>query len=164
MSKKSSAFARVVNLTKRLPKKWRGPAISFAFNSKVKFAKTAGIEILSLDEGRSRLRLKNKKRVQNHIQGVHAAAMALLAESATGVAFGYQLPGDKLPLLKEMKLDYVKRAQGDLECEAWLDDADIAALHTAEKGNVKVNFKITDEANVEPIVGQMTWAWISKRR
>ena len=32
-------------------------------------------------------------RVQNHIKGVHACGMALLAESATGAVFGMNLPG-----------------------------------------------------------------------
>ena len=33
--------------------------------------------------------------VQNHIKGVHACAMALLAESATGAVFGMNVPGKR---------------------------------------------------------------------
>ena len=33
------------------------------------------------------MRLENRKKVRNHIGGVHAAATALLGESVTGLAF-----------------------------------------------------------------------------
>ena len=35
--------------------------------------------------------------VQNHIKGVHACAMALLAESATGAVFGMNVPDSAIP-------------------------------------------------------------------
>ncbi len=50
----------------------------------VKFAMTSGIRIEDLDETKAVVSLKNRRRVQNHIGGVHACGMALLAESATG--------------------------------------------------------------------------------
>jgi hypothetical protein len=53
----------------------------------VKMAGAAGIVIDKLDVDESILRLRNRRRVQNHIGGVHAAATALLAESATGAVF-----------------------------------------------------------------------------
>jgi hypothetical protein len=45
---------------------------------------TSGIWIEDLDVRKATVSLKNRKRVQNHIGGVHACGMALLAESATG--------------------------------------------------------------------------------
>ena len=56
--------------------------------------------------------------VQNHIKGVHAAAMALLAKLPTGFVVGMNLPDSRLPLLKSMKIDYVKRSSGDMRAVA----------------------------------------------
>jgi acyl-coenzyme A thioesterase PaaI-like protein len=53
----------------------------------VKMAGAAGILIDKLAIDEAILRLRNRRRVQNHIGGIHAAATALLAESATGAVF-----------------------------------------------------------------------------
>lgn len=76
-------------------------------------------------------------RVQNHIKGVHACGMALLAESATGAAFGMNLPDEALPLLKSMSIDYVRVAKGDLRAIATLTEVSLASkcapnLHARE--------------------------------
>ena len=107
-------------------------------------------------------RQKNRRKAQNHIGSVHAAAMALLAESCTGFIVGINLPGDKLPLIKRMDLRYVKRATGDMIAVASLTDEQIALMQTAEKGEVNVKVTVTDETGIEPLVCEMIWAWITK--
>ena len=59
----------------------------------------AGIQVLELRPERVHLRLENRRQVRNHIGGVHAAAMALLAESATGYIVGLSLPAGKTPVI-----------------------------------------------------------------
>lgn len=107
---------------------------------------------------------KNYKKAQNHIGSVHAAAMALLAESSTGFVVGVNLPGDKLPLIKEMNFKYVKRAQGDMHAVAHLTDEQIALMQTQEKGEVTVAVKVTDAQGIEPVLCEMIWAWVPKSR
>ena len=41
--------------------------------------------------------IAHRRKVQNHIGGVHATATALLAETATGMVVGMNLPDEKLP-------------------------------------------------------------------
>jgi len=72
----------------------------------VPFVGTARLQVETLEPERAILSVENKRRVQNHIDGVHAAAMALLAETATGFVVGMNLPDDTLPLLKSMHIDY----------------------------------------------------------
>jgi acyl-coenzyme A thioesterase PaaI-like protein len=108
--------------------------------------------------------MKNRGKVRNHIGGVHAAAMALLAETCTGAVFGLGLPPDKLPLLKKMEIDYVRRAQGALRAEATLALPQRRALANKERGDMVVPVKVTDSAGEEPIVCHMTWAWVQKKR
>ena len=47
---------------------------------------------------------------------------------------------------------------------ATLTDEQIKKIQTEEKGEVIVSVRITDEANVEPINAEMTWAWTGKKR
>jgi acyl-coenzyme A thioesterase PaaI-like protein len=137
--------------------------MTWVFRYKVKLAGTTGIEVLQTDGKTATYRQKNKRKAQNHIGSVHAAAMALLAESCTGFIVGINLPGDKLPLIKRMDLNYVKRATGDMTAVASLTDEQIALMQTAEKGEVNVKVNVTDATGIEPIECEMIWAWVAKR-
>ncbi|MGQ8366246.1 DUF4442 domain-containing protein [Glaciecola sp. 1036] len=137
--------------------------LTTVFRFKVKLVGTAGLKIIETDLKRVVFYQKNKTKVQNHIGSVHAAAMALLAESATGFVVGVNLPGDKLPLIKSMNLRYVKRAKGDMKAEAWVTDEQISRMQTDPKGDLIVAVKVTDETGEEPVICEMNWAWVEKR-
>ena len=62
--------------------------MTWVFRYKVKLAGTTGIEVLETDGKTATYRQKNRRKAQNHIGSVHAAAMALLAESCTGFIVG----------------------------------------------------------------------------
>lgn len=157
-------LSRVVAKVSGLSPSLRSLAITVAFTRQVRFAGTAGIRFLTLEEGRAVLQMKNRRKVQNHIGGVHAAAMALLAETATGAVLGMTLPDTHLPLLKSMHIDYVKRATGDLVAEATLPDDLRRRVLGEDKGDVTVPVKVTDSAGVTPIEVQMVWAWVPRKR
>ncbi|GAC20266.1 DUF4442 domain-containing protein [Paraglaciecola arctica] len=141
----------------------RSKLITWVFRYKVKLAGTTGIEVLHTDGKTATYRQKNRRKAQNHIGSVHAAAMALLAESCTGFLVGINLPGDKLPLIKRMDLNYVKRATGDLTAVASLTDEQIVLMQTEDKGEVNVKVRVTDSAEIEPVICEMIWAWVAKR-
>ncbi|AWL13234.1 hypothetical protein HMF8227_02785 [Saliniradius amylolyticus] len=134
------------------------------FRMKVKFAGTAGLDILDTDGQSVTFAITNRRKVQNHIGGVHAAAMSLLAESATGFIVGINLPGDKLPLMKRMNINYVKRAEGDLTAKAWLTDEQVQQMENQDKGEITVAVTVTDEAGNQPVECEMLWAWIPKKK
>lgn len=138
--------------------------MSFVFGRVIKFAGTAKVRIDKLDYTESVLTLKNRKIVQNHIGSVHAAATGLLGESATGFVIGLHVPDDKIPLLKSMHVDYVKRSTGDLTAVASLTDEQIERMRTQDKGDVNVKVVITDELGVNPVECEYVWAWVPKKR
>ncbi len=142
--------------------RWR--LLTWAFGRAVRFVRTGGLRFEDLTEERALLHIANKKRVQNHIGSVHAVAMALLAETATGAVLGMNVPDDRVPLLKSMQAEYLKRAKGDLRAEATLDAAARARILAEEKGEIVVPVKVTDESGEEPIRCRMLWAWVPKRR
>ena len=110
------------------------------------------------------MKLANKKRVQNHIGGIHAAAAVVLAESTTGMVFGMHVPDSHIPLIKSMTINYQRRMQGDLHAVATISAEQIAQINNSEKGDVVIAVKITDESGQEPIECLMQWAWVSKVR
>ncbi len=138
--------------------------MTWVFRHKVKLAGTVGVEILETDGKRVVYRQRNRKKAQNHIGSVHAAATALLAESASGFIVGINLPGDKLPLIKNMNLNYVRRSAGDITVVASLTDEQIGLLNTEPKGEVNVKVKVTDATGEVPVEAEMLWAWVPKSR
>ncbi|GAC35259.1 DUF4442 domain-containing protein [Paraglaciecola polaris] len=159
----SNPLRKFVDKVNQYPASVSAFLMTKVFRFKVKLAGTTSIEVVSTDGRRVEYRLKNRTKVQNHIGSVHAAAMALLAESATGFIVGINLPGDKLPLIKCMNLNYVKRATGDMTAVATLTDAQIALLAQQEKGEINVQVKVTDETGIQPVECEMIWAWVPKR-
>jgi acyl-coenzyme A thioesterase PaaI-like protein len=160
----SNSFSRAVAKLASLPAGVSSKLITLIFTRRVRFAGTGNIRFLELAEGRAVLMIRNQKPVQNHIGTVHAAAMALLAETATGAVFGMTVPDTHLPLLKTMHIDYRKRATGDLRAEATLSASQRKQILSQEKGEVVVPVRITDATGIEPIECQMTWAWVPKKR
>jgi acyl-coenzyme A thioesterase PaaI-like protein len=157
-------LSRVVARLSSLPPWLRRFAVTKAFTLQVRFAGTGKVQILELAEGRSVLQMKNLRKVQNHIGTIHASAMGLLAESATGVALGMTLPDSKVPVLKSQHVDYVKRARGTLRAEATLTPELRARLLNEDKGDFAVPVKVTDETGEEPIKCQFVWAWVPRKR
>lgn len=126
----------------------------------VPFTGTAGLEFVEMTTGRVEIGIRNEKKVQNHIGGVHASAMNLLAETATGMVVGMNVRDDCIPLAKELKMAFKKRATGALRAVATLSAEQRAAMLASDKGEVKVPVTVTDEAGVNPVECEFVWAWI----
>jgi acyl-coenzyme A thioesterase PaaI-like protein len=160
----ANRFSNVVAKINKSPDFMRSFLLTKLFTSKVKFAGTAGIKITEITNERTKLILANKKAVQNHIGGVHAIAAAVLAESATGIVFGMNVPDSKLPLLKSMKVNFQRRMQGSLSAEAKISSEQIKSIESDEKGSFLIPVIIADESDQQPIECEMEWAWVSKKR
>ena len=134
------------------------------FNQQVKYAKTTGIKIAKISHQEVVITLANKKKVQNHIGGIHAVAAALLAESTTGIVFGMNVPDTCIPLLKSMTMRYQRRMQGALSAKASLTNSQLEQINIHDKGDMIIHVEITDESGQSPIECEMEWAWIPKKR
>ncbi|SEQ33598.1 Acyl-coenzyme A thioesterase PaaI, contains HGG motif [Solimonas aquatica] len=157
-------LSRVVAQLERLPAPLARRALTLAFNSQVRFAGTGGARFEHLSATQAIVHMANRRKVRNHIGGIHAAAMALLAETTSGAVFGMNVPDDKLPLLKSMHVDYQRRAQGALKATATLDAGAAARIAAEPKGEMVVPVRVQDESGEAPIAVTMVWAWVEKRR
>jgi acyl-coenzyme A thioesterase PaaI-like protein len=159
----SNNLTRVISKFQFLPPQLRSTVLTGIFGRVVPFVGTASLRYEELTPERVVVTIRNRRSVQNHIRGVHAAAMALLAETATGFAVGMNLPDDKLPLIKSLKVDYLKRSQGDMRAVATLSAEQVAQIRSQPRGEVSVPVMVTDESGEEPVRCEMIWAWVPKK-
>jgi len=157
-------LSKIVDKLNKRPAWLRYRLLSFALGATVKFMGTAGIKCMHLSAEKAIFRLNNKKKIRNHIGTVHAAASALVAETATGMALGMHIPDGRIPVLKTMNVEYLKRSIGGLTAEAHLTQAQIELLHSDEKGSFIIACKVIDDAGNKPINCQLEWAWTPARR
>ena len=160
----SNRLSRTVEKLDKLPSACQRAARSLAFGRAVPFVGTAGLSIDEMTHERLVVSTRNRRKVQNHIGGIHAAAMALLAETATGLLVGLNVPDEAIPLIKSMKVSYRKRTQGAMTAVATLSAEQIDKIRTTPRGDVTVAVTVTDESGAEPIECEMIWAWIPKKK
>ena len=119
-------LARTVNKVKNYPK-W---LLSFLIGRTVRFVGTAGISFEEMTTERVVASIENKPKNRNHIGQIHAAPMILLAETATGMLVGMNIPDNKIPLIKSIKTNFVRR---DFASECGRKQA--SAMKRAAKSN-----------------------------
>ena len=157
-------LASTVARLQPLPSGLRTWVVSLLLGRAVPLVGTAGLRFEQITSDRVVVRVANRRKVQNHIGGVHAAGMVLLAETATGFCVGMNVPDDKLPLIMSMKVDFQRRAVGGMTAVASLQPEQIALMRSQDKGEVTVPVVITDESGQQPIQAEMIWAWVPKQR
>ncbi|MEM9459794.1 MAG: DUF4442 domain-containing protein [Myxococcota bacterium] len=158
----------VNTLGRRLARLGRLPAspwlTTLALRRTVPFLGTAGVRFVEAAPGVARLALDDRRRVYNHIRGIHAAAAALLAEATSGLAVMLHLPDGHLALLTRMEIDYERRMQGGLVATVRVDEATRARLVQQPRGDATFVAEVVDEAGERPLAARLTWAWRPRRR
>ncbi|AUX86191.1 DUF4442 domain-containing protein [Acinetobacter tandoii] len=160
----SNRLSKLVNATSKFPQGIRTTLWSKAFGRIVPMVGTANIRYLEVDQHHVVVRIENQRNMQNHIKGVHAAAMALLAETATGFLTGLHVPDHRILLIKSLHVDYLKVAQGGLTATASLSSEQQTFIAEQEKGELLIPVTVIDDTGNEPIQCQMLWAWLPKRK
>jgi len=158
-----SELCRLVSRFESLPTGLRLGIIAFILGKKIPFIATAKLKIQELSDKRVAISIQSRRRVQNHLKGIHAVAMALLAETTTGLAIGMHLPDDKIPLLKTLKIDYLRRPRGDLAAIAELSPVQMEDVLSLTRGEISVPVIITDQTGAMPIQCELIWAWIPRK-
>lgn len=161
---KANRLSRLVSTLNKLPPGLRVWALSTVIGRIVRFAGTASCRVEKLTPNECIIVLRNKKKVQNHIGSVHAAAMALMAESATGFITGLSVPDSRILVIRNLELEYVRRATGDMKAVASFSNEQVAFIQNSEKGEIQVPVVITDSTGAETVKARMVWAWTPKKR
>jgi acyl-coenzyme A thioesterase PaaI-like protein len=138
--------------------------VTEAIGNTIPFVRTAGLTIDTYTPTRVVAHLANQPHVQNHIGGMHAAAMALLAETVTGLVVALNVPDESVPVIRELDVSYQRQAQGALRAEARIPDEEAHRIRTAPIGKIEVPVEIRDASDQSPIACAMHWAWIPSNR
>ncbi len=160
----NNRLARVLARFDLLPKPLRRRMVTLFMGRMVPYVSTSDVQIEELTAERCVVSIPNHRQVRNHIGGIHAAAMALVGETATGFVVAMNVPDTHVPVIKTLKVDYKKRLKGGLRVEAWLTEEQRDRIRAEDKGDVTVSVRATDDAGQEPILYEMVWAWIPKQR
>ncbi len=113
------SIMRLWGLAQKVP---GGPALfSRAIGRMAPYSGTIGARVADLAPGRARLELRDHKAVRNHLDSVHAIALANLAEMASGVAMLAGLPQGMRGILTGIEVSYLKKARGTLTALAEVD-------------------------------------------
>lgn len=132
--------------------------------SVVPFVGTAGLDFEKMTCEEVVVNIPNKKKIQNHIAQVHAAASVLLAETASGMVLGMNIPDDKLPLMKNLGAKFIKRSTGAQKAIATLTAEQIKSIRETDKGDVNIAVKLIDSTGEEVVLTEMIWAWVPKKK
>lgn len=160
--KPTNRLSKMVKATSKLPKGIRSTLWSKAFGRVVPMVGSANLRYLEVSHAKVVVKIENHKAMQNHIGQVHACAMALIAETATGFVTGMNVPDTCIVLIKSFKVDFKRPSKGSMIATATLTDDQQKLMQSTEKGETLVNVKVTDESGEEPIQCEMLWAWIAK--
>ncbi len=164
MTKTSNRLVRTLALLDKLPAVLRPSARNLVLRRAVPFTGTARLDFCVMTPEKVEIAIANQRRVQNHIKGVHAAAMTLLAETATGMVVGMNVRDDCLPLAKELRVQFKRRTQGDMRAVAHLSAQQRRLMQSQDKGEVVVPVTVTDASGEEPIQCEFVWAWVSAKK
>ncbi|MFT3927814.1 MAG: DUF4442 domain-containing protein [Myxococcales bacterium] len=146
-----------------LPRRLRQQVLTLGMGLTIPYLSTSSVELLEFDPSSAKLRVRNQRKVQNHMRSVHASAMYLLAEAATGTVLASNLPDGTRYSVTRSEIDFVRRAVGDLVAHATLDQAQQRMLREEPKGRLRVPVQVLDGEGHEPARFVIEWAWKYRR-
>ena len=112
-----------------------------------------GATVAVLEPGRCVVRLKERRKLRNHLNSVHAMALANLGEMTTGLALMNSLPEKTRGILRRFDIEYLKKARGLLTAECGCDIPE-----NNRQREVAINCEIRDSAG--DVVSVVTAHWL----
>jgi acyl-coenzyme A thioesterase PaaI-like protein len=110
--------------------------------------------IVALEPGHVVCELRDRRRVRNHLNSIHAIALANLGEVTSGLAQMSVLGPGQRGIVTNLSIEYFKKARGTLRAES---NAEEPTVHGNEDVELDVTCDIRDAAG--DVVAQTTVRW-----
>ncbi len=115
----TAILRRAWDTMSRVP--WGPRAFSKMVGKMAPYTGTVGARIVELQDGYGRGELQDRKPVRNHLNSVHAIALANFGEVVSGVTMLYSLDPRMRAILSGMRIEYLKKARGTLTAECYVE-------------------------------------------
>ena len=119
---------------------------------RVPYTGSLGANVQSLAPGFCEVKLRDARRLRNHLHSMHAMALANLGEMATGLALVNGLPKDTRAILTGFSIDYLKKARGTL-----LAQCRCSVSMSNDPGDVEVDGEIRDSGGAVVAMVRARW-------
>lgn len=153
--------ASVLSLYKRVT---RWPAGHWIFSRlvclKAPYFATIAPRFVALEPGRCVVRIRDRRRVHNHIGTVHAIALCNMAELSAGVMTDVTIPAGLRWIPKGMTVEYLKKAVGTMHAVA-TPETGLPAPGEAAEWPVVVE---VNDGSGETVFRARVQMWVSPRR
>lgn len=116
------------------------------------YSGSIGANVQTLEPGHVVITMRDRRAIRQHLNSVHAIALANLAELASGLAMSALLPDTARGIVTNISIAYLKKARGLLTAESRCVLPDVTVT-----GSHDFIASIRDEAGDEVARATVTW-------
>ncbi|NBX16763.1 MAG: DUF4442 domain-containing protein [Proteobacteria bacterium] len=110
--------------------------------------------VTHLERGAATVEMADHRSVRNHLNSIHALALANLAEFPAGLSLHTAIPENSRAILVKLEVEYLKKARGDLTSKAKVEHT---IEHLESPTHIIVQSEISDTSGTAVAKARTTW-------